>query len=163
MPGGRPSTYSKELADAICERLACGESMRSICKDDAMPAMSTFFKWLREHEEFSKLYAIAKEECAETLFDEILDIADNSTNDWMENNDPDNPGYRLNGEAIQRARLRVDTRKWAASKLKPKKYGERVTQDNISSDGSMSPMGISAAEKLKELLDGIAERGGKTS
>lgn len=133
--GGRPTLYTVELTDSICSRLAAGESMRSISRDEDMPAMSTLFKWLREHEEFSQQYARAKEESADALVEEILDIADDGVNDWMEKHGKEGEaiGYQVNGEHIQRSRLRVDTRKWAASKLKPKKYGDRlITDQNIT-------------------------------
>ncbi|WP_418220670.1 hypothetical protein [Burkholderia cepacia] len=57
MPTGRPTTFSQDTADLICERLAEGESLRSICHDDGMPAQSTVFRWLGLHESFSKQYA----------------------------------------------------------------------------------------------------------
>lgn len=122
------TTYTNDKADAICERLAMGESMRSICRDESMPAMSTVFKWLRENEEFSQQYARAKEESADALFEDLLEIADDGSNDWMERNNADgsNGGWAVNGEHIQRSRLRIDARKWAMSKLKPKKYGEKI-------------------------------------
>ncbi len=163
MPGGRPTTYNEKITSELCGRLSCGESLRTICKDEDMPVPSTVFLWMRKHPEFSKQYAQAKEESADALFEEILDIADNGTNDWMEIHDPDNPGYRLNKDSISRSRLRVDARKWAASKLKPKKYGDKIQQDHTSSDGTMTPSEIPASERLKELLDGIAERSGKAS
>ena len=142
MAGGRTTKYTLELADDICERLACGESMRSVCRDPKMPAVSSVFKWIREDAEFSSQYAKAKEESADALMEEMLDIADNGTNDYMENLDGDGNcvGYRLNGEFLQRSKLRVDVRKWAASKLKPKKYGDKTQIDNTSSDGTMSPV-----------------------
>lgn len=90
-----------------------------------MPCMLSVYRWLFKYPEFSKNYTKAREDQAETLADDIVEISDNGTNDWMEINNPDNPGYRVNGEAIARSRLRVDARKWIASKLKPKKYGER--------------------------------------
>lgn len=126
MPAGRPSDYTLELAARICEQLASGMSLRTVCKADDMPNASTVFLWIQRHKEFREQYDRAKEESADALAEEMLDIADEGSNDWMENNDPDNPGYRANGEHIQRSRLRVDTRKWYASKLKPKKYGEKL-------------------------------------
>lgn len=92
-----------------------------------MPGLSTVFKWLRENEKFSQQYAHAKAEASDALFDEIQDIADDGTNDWMEKRDAEGAviGWQQNGEALQRSRLRVDTRKWMMSKMKPKKYGER--------------------------------------
>lgn len=124
--GGRPSSYTQELADRLCEQLAHGRSLRSVCKADDMPDAATVFRWLRTNDQFCEQYTRAKAEAADAMVDEMLDIADDAVNDWMAANDPENPGYRLNGEAINRSRLRVDTRKWIAAKLKPKKYGEKV-------------------------------------
>lgn len=108
----RPSKFTDNLADKICERLADGESMRSVCRDPKMPAMTTVFRWLRENDEFRQQYEVAKDEAADAMIEDIVDIADNS--------DSDN---------IQVDRLRVDVRKWAASKLKPKKYGDKQQID----------------------------------
>jgi len=91
-----------------------------------MPASSTVFLWLKDHPEFSEQYARAREAQADTLADEILEIADDASNDWMMKNDPDNPGWLANQEHIQRSRLRVDSRKWYAGKVAPKKYGDRI-------------------------------------
>lgn len=137
MTAGRPTTYSLELADAICERLANGESLRSVCRKEEFPAMSTVFKWLREIPEFSQQYVKAKEESADALVEDMLDIADDGTNDWMEqkNGDDEIIGWKLNGEHVQRSKLRVDVRKWAASKLKAKKYGDKITQEVSGIDG----------------------------
>lgn len=90
-----------------------------------MPAAANVFLWIQRHPEFREQYATAKAEAADAFAEEMLDIADEASNDWMKSNDPENPGYKLNGEHINRSRLRVDTRKWIASKLKPKKYGDR--------------------------------------
>jgi len=127
-PPGRPSDYSQELADRICAELAEGKSMRTVCLAEDMPAMSTVFKWLRERKEFSEQYAKAKTESADAMVEEMIDIADDGRNDWMEAHDRDGDfiGYKVNGDHIQRSRLRVETRKWIAAKLKPKKYGEKV-------------------------------------
>ncbi len=122
-PGGRPTKYTKELADTICERLAMGESMRTIAKDEAMPALSSMFKWLRENKEFSEQYARAKQESADAMAEDILDIADNGSNDYMEREDGTTT---YNGDSVQRSRLRVDTRKWLMAKMKPKKYGDKI-------------------------------------
>ena len=141
MPGGRPTKYNIELADLFCERIANGESMRSIGRDKDMPALSTIFKWLREHSEFSEQYAIAKEESAEAWADDIVQIADNEVGnplivDGVPQMDNDGkPVMIVDGPAVNHARLRVDSRKWAASKLKPKKYGDKIVNEHgLSSD-----------------------------
>lgn len=123
---GRPSKYTKELADKICSMLSQGYSLRTVWKEKRCPALATIFWWMRNYPDFLKQYEKAKEESADALVEEMFDIADNGGNDWMEQNDPDNPWYKMNGEAIQRSRLRVDIRKWAASKLKPKKYWDKL-------------------------------------
>lgn len=125
---GRPTDYTPELADRICAEMVCGSSLRSICKADDMPSCVTVFAWLRKYPDFLKRYEAAAAERANYHAEEMLDIADDGTNDWMEVHDKDGNcvGYKVNGEHVQRSRLRVDTRKWLMSKLQPKKYGEKV-------------------------------------
>jgi hypothetical protein len=113
--------FSQELFDEICEKIANGESLRKICKNDKMPNLTSVWKWLNNNEELSKQYARAREEQAETFVDEILDIADYKKDDTYLDED----GKEIiNQEVIARSRLRVDARKWIASKLKPKKFGD---------------------------------------
>lgn len=124
----RPSDYTQELADEICSQLSDGISLRTVCLADDMPNKSTVFRWLRTNEEFRDQYEIAKAECADAYADEIIDIADDGSNDYMTRKNSDGSEYEVvNSEHIQRSRLRVDARKWVASKLKPKKYGDKTT------------------------------------
>ena len=138
MPAGRPTKYSLELSDEICAQLSDGVSLRTVCLADDMPSKTTVFNWLRTNKEFLDQYERAKAEAADSLADEILDIADHSTNDYMlklaEGGDEEAAdSIKLHTENIQRSRLRVDARKWIASKLKPKKYGE-ASQVTVSGD-----------------------------
>lgn len=124
---GRPSIYTPEVADAICERLIGGESLRRICDDEAMPSRATVLRWLAtDHEGFEAKYTQARAAQILGEADDLLEIADNSRNDWMERHGEDDAGWLANGENIQRAKLRVATRQWIASKLLPKKYGDRT-------------------------------------
>ena len=132
---GRPSGYTTEIADKICEGLANRRSLVRICDNPDMPGVSTFYQWLRENKEFQDNYARAREDQADTYFEEVIEISDDGRNDWMMRADKANPGYELNGEHIQRSRLRVEARKWAASKLKHKKYGERLEASLSGPDG----------------------------
>ena len=128
----RPSIYSLDLIDRICERLAGGESLVAICEDDEMPARSTVFKWLDENKEFSDRYVRAREAQADLLAEEIIKISDDGLNDTYEIE----PGVRgVNHDVIARSRLRVDARKWMASKLAPKKYGDKVTNEHVGANG----------------------------
>ncbi|WP_216636662.1 hypothetical protein [Arthrobacter sp. OY3WO11] len=136
---GRPSIFTQELADRLCEQLASGKSMRTVCAAEEMPSMTTVFSWLRTNAEFLKQYERAKAEAADSLVDEMIDIADDGSNDWMEVTNKDgSEGWKLNGEHVQRSRLRVDTRKWIASKLKPKKYGDKL--DVTSGGEALKPL-----------------------
>lgn len=133
----RASEYTIETALRICERLADGESLKAMCEDEDMPSKSTVFKWLAENETFSDMYARARETQADAIFDEILDIADDGRNDWMERKDAEdeNIGWRENGEALRRSQLRIDARKWMAGKLRPRKYGEKLDVEHSGSVG----------------------------
>jgi hypothetical protein len=128
-PGGRPSTFTQPVADAICARIAIGEPVRHICLTEGMPEERTFYRWLLKSEEFRQQYAHAKEAQAERFAEELIEIADDATNDWMERLDKDaRPvGWMLNADHVQRSRLRVDARKWLMGKMKPKKYGDSTT------------------------------------
>lgn len=156
MPAGRPSDYSQELADKICEKIVMGNSLRSICSDESIPCIATIFNWFRTHPEFLEQYEIATSARSDTLVEEMLDISDDGTNDWMEKfgKEGEPIGWQVNSEHIQRSRLRVDTRKWIASKLKPKKYGEKQTLEHTGKDGKdLTP---DAAEIASRILTGIA-------
>lgn len=126
MPGGRPTTYTPELADEICTRLAEGESLRAICRDNHTPSVGTVLRWVGENKEFQDHYARAREVQAETLADEIVSIADDSEEDSK--------------VKTARDRLRVDSRKWVASKLLPKKYGDKLDLNHGAQDSLMDLM-----------------------
>ena len=161
-PNGRPSSYTQEVGDEICERMCNGESLRAICDPDSMPNRATVFRWLGKDQKFRDQYAHAREEQADSIFDECLQIADDATNDYMTTQDADGAtGYKLNGEHVQRSKLRIDTRKWMAGKMRPKKYGEKIQQEISGPDGE--PLQINPSQKLTELLSGIAKRSGTTS
>lgn len=129
----RPSGFTQKIADTICERLAEGESLRSICDEEGMPSKSMVMRWLRQNEEFRDQYARAREMQADVLADEILSIADDGHNDWMVRKFGDDELWVENGEAMRRSQLRIDARKWLAGKMRPKVYGDKVTQEHTGS------------------------------
>lgn len=147
------STYTDEIADVICERISNGESLKAICAEEGMPDKSTVFRWLASESNatFRDKYALARETQADALFDEILSIADDGKNDWMEKNFGEDSRWVENGEALRRSQLRIDARKWMAGKLRPKKYGEKL---DINLDGSVnfaiSSEPVSEEQWLKE-------------
>lgn len=117
----------------LCEAIATSSiSIATILRNghngETLPDYKTISRWLVEDETLRQQYARAKEDQADYLSEEMLEICDDASNDYMERTgkDGETPGYALNGEHVQRSRLRVDTRKWLASKLKPKKYGDKI-------------------------------------
>jgi terminase small subunit-like protein len=138
---GRPTDYTPELAIGLCSRLADGRSIRSVCSDDDMPDKSTVFRWLATNAVFRDQYELACDARSDALVEEMLDIADDGTNDWVARYGG-TEGYEYNGEHVQRSRLRVDARKWIASKLKPKKYGDKVNVEATGKDGAPLPAPI---------------------
>ena len=152
---GQPTSYTKALADDICAQLVQGVSLRKVCRDEKMPCAATVFNWLRTYPEFLEQYARAKEESSDAMAEDLLDIADDGTNDYVEKETQDGVTYTvINNENIQRSRLRVDSRKWLMSKMKPKKYGDRI--DHTSGGEALKAPQIlifSADDPLKKHLD----------
>jgi hypothetical protein len=133
---GRHSEYNVEIATRICDLLIDGLSLREICRKDEYPCPATVFNWMHQNPDFLKQYTHAREIQAETLVDEILEIADDGSNDWETRKDSQGNEYQAqNPEVVARSRLRVDTRKWAASKMLPKKYGEYMRNEHHGPDG----------------------------
>lgn len=143
---GRPTDYNQDIVDKICERLREGISLRTICIPEDMPSASTVFGWLRRNDEFVKQYTRAKEEGIEAMAEDILDIADDGTNDWMEIKRGNETISVPNNEVLQRSKLRVDTRKWIMSKLKSKKYGDKV---DMTTNGKDLPTPIYGGNSTK--------------
>lgn len=135
---GRPSIYTNELCEIICARIALGESLNKIVTDDAMPAMTTVFRWLREKEDFRHNYEAAKAEQAELFADQIAEIIDTEPLQVVDQNGVS----RVDSGWVSWQRNRVDARKWIASKLKPKKYGDRIQQEMTGADGAPLLQGV---------------------
>lgn len=140
--GGRPEVWTKdkkkEAIDKILAAIATStDSVTTICgEDETLPSFTTFFKWKREDEKLAQDYARAKEEQAELIFEDMLDIADDGSNDYMDKKMPNGDVIEvLNAEHIQRSRLRIDARKWVLGKLRPKKYGDFTRNELSGPDG----------------------------
>lgn len=138
----RPTDFTTELADEICERLSGGESLRVICASETMPNRSTVFRWLTTYPQFCDQYRYAREGQAECLADEIVEIS----------NGPD--ADEDTAVKAARDRLRVDARKWVASKLLPKKYGDRQV---LAGDPEAPLHGMSDADLDAAIAAKLAE------
>ena len=128
---GVKSTYSAAIAERICVMISKGRTITSICSDDDMPSLDGVYGWLRAQPAFAEAYARAREDQQDTFAAQILDISDTET-------DP------------QRARNRIDARKWHAAKTSPRKYGDKVTQEHTGANGG--PITV-ASMNLKGLSD----------
>lgn len=117
MAGGRPSTYTEEMGNLICDKLTEGWSLRKLCMQEDFPVASTVYVWLDRFPDFAEKYARAREAATEDMLEDILEIADRD------------------GLDPQEKRVRIDARKWAMGKLKPKKYGDKQTVDVGNKDG----------------------------
>lgn len=128
--------YSKkqieDIFNEVCERIENKEALRTILKEDNMPSTQTFYRWIDSNEDKSKQYARACQMRADAIFDEMIDIADDQEEDVITIGGKECTNHNV----INRARLRIDTRKWMLSKLNPKKYGDKVdvTSDNEKMD-----------------------------
>lgn len=129
---GRPSSYTKEIAEKICDLIAVGRSSRQIAAVDGMPSRDTIFRWIRTEDGFSDQYAKARMAQAAFFVDEIIEIADD-----------------VDGDPA-RDRLRLDTRKWAAGKYAPKVFGDAIKHEHTGKDG----------EALRIVIEDVADTKG---
>lgn len=144
---GRPSEYTPRVAAIICERLADGESLRTICRDESLPDRSTVFRWLARQDEegettyadFRDQYARAREAQADALFEDIVEIADTPQLGVKTKTNEKGETETTEADMIEHRRLRVDARKWVAARLAPKKYGDKVMAEVTGKDGKDLP------------------------
>jgi hypothetical protein len=114
---GRPSVYTDDLATLICEELAMGGALHKLCETmENWPTERTVYRWLESNDAFRQMYARARERQMDREVDEMKTIADNATDANL-------------------ARVQVDVRKWRASKLAMKKYGDKVVTELTGANG----------------------------
>lgn len=152
---GRPTRYSFAMAKEICRVISTSSiGLAQHCKHHPhWPCRDTIYAWIAEHEEFSDMYARAKKLQIEILVDEILEIADNTTRNTIVIGKDKSI---TNNEWINRARLRIDTRKWLAAKLVPRLYGEKIQNEHTGLNNQTIEVNISDVksrliEKLAKL------------
>lgn len=123
---GRPTLYTPELGEKLCELFVTGRTFREIEKMDGMPSKDAICSWLAKHDEFRQQYARAREAQALIGEDETIEIADDSSDDYVERVINGRKQKVYNKQHVDRSKLRVDTRKWLMSKRFPKRYGDKV-------------------------------------
>ena len=122
---GAPTDYTEKLADRICELVATSTiGTNKLCKaHDWMPSEDTIYKWRYRHPYFAEKYALAKSKQSEILVEQIIDISDDKSTDIYHD---EQGNAKVDSGAVAHRRLQIDTRKWYASKLAPKFYGDKV-------------------------------------
>jgi chromosome condensin MukBEF complex kleisin-like MukF subunit len=137
--GGRPTGYSEAIADLICDAISEGGALYRLCEERSdFPAERTVYRWLDTHPGFAQKYARARELQQDREADKIVVIADEADD-----------------AAI--ARLRIDSRKWRAAKMAPKKYGDRLDLNHSGSIQQLSDEQLEA--RLADLLRKAAGAG----
>lgn len=139
MPGGRPrgsDGYTDQIGAKVCSLVLQNYPVRQIAARKGMPTETTIWRWLAAHDDFREQYARAKELQAERFAEEIVEISDDGTNDWVEREGENGHTITVvDHEHIQRSKLRVDARKWLMSKMAPKKYGDKIEHEVTGKDG----------------------------
>ena len=164
-PGGQPKYDRVEVGARICSELKKGRSLDSICKAEGMPAISTVLDWVEQDPAFAEQYAHARKIGYALLADEIIQLSD-KTHEWVTVQELDSDGrpvtdehgnpklkqvlMPLSADVIAHKRVQIDTRKWMLSKMLPKVYGDKVTNEHTGAEGG--PIAIAAVD-LKNLSD----------
>lgn len=149
---GRPSKFSKAMADSICDWIADGKSLRTFCEVETNPHTTTILRWLRENDDFRIQYAIARDDQTDSFVNDMVHIADNEA--VMPLLDDTGNVVMVGGKplmtttnvSIQHAKLRIETRQWTAMKLRPKKYGTQPEGNQATAGGVIEVPGISSVE-----------------
>ena len=152
------AVLTEGLRAEILERLAAGETLRAICRDEHMPTEGAVRQLCDRDEAFAARYAKAREDGYLQMADELLEIADDGSNDWLEREiEEGRVEVVFNNEHYQRSRLRVDTRKWLLSKALPKIYGDRISMEHTGKNGGPIQHGTEYADLPREDLERMRE------
>lgn len=155
---GRPAKYDERIVRIICRRLMRKETLSKICADPRMPSVHNVTNWLSnpKYKEFRERYYEARRVAAEMRVDEIFDIMDDTEDDWVEtfdkNGEPN--GWKPNHDAINRARLKIDTIKWYAGKMVPRIYGDNINVEHEAT-GDLADLLKAASNKSSGLPPAI--------
>lgn len=159
MPSGGQNAvpFDQNAADALCAWMADGKSLKSWLNEGQKTASGRrltaeiVYRWIRTVETFAISYAQAKEDRADTLVDEMFEIAADATDDaFIDYREDGTPVAKINGRAMKRAQIEIDVRKWAAEKMRPASYGNRL---DVTSNGKTIGAPIKdAAERLSQIV-----------
>lgn len=124
----RPTDYTKELGDRICNEISDGTSLRTVCLADDVPSKTTIFNWLRTNSEFLDQYARACDERVEAQHEDLLELGDEAVRLSQAVSE------KVSNAVVSAVKLKADNLKWSMSKMKPKKYGDKVDHTTNGKD-----------------------------
>jgi len=155
MPGGRPTDYTEDLGDLICEGIAAGRPLVKICEADHMPEVRSVYRWRRLFIEFSQNYAHAREDAADVFAEEIISIPDEEVgNPVMVDGVPlmveGKVVMAVDGASVAHAKLRTDSRKWVASRFNKAYIEKSATETTLK--GSLTDLTEDALNRKLEQL-----------
>lgn len=156
--GGRPSIRTDDIVTSICLRLAQGEPLAQICREDGMPCLVTVWNWQKADPSVSERIARAREAGFDQIAQDALDIADDGSRDYK----PSEDGRELpDHDHIQRSKLRVETRLKLLAKWDPKRYGERIAQELTGKDGGpiKTEQALPVEERQRQIDELLAKMG----
>jgi len=154
---GPPCPMTEAVQLEICARISEGETLTKVCKDPRMPNRNTVTKFAAgsgpENTQFAGRYALARDRLLDVYAEEIITISDDGTTDYIIKTGRNGHEYMaVDQEHIQRSRLRVDSRRWLLSKLRPNEYGDKVvTEVSGSIDHKHDIASLSEREKMRRL------------
>ncbi len=129
----RPSDYTQDLADKICTIISQGSSMRTACKADDMPDITTVFRWIRTNNEFRLQYERAREERTEAQQEDLLELGDDAVQLAQK------VDFKASNAVVSAVKLKADNMKWVMSKMKPRRYGDKI---DMTTNGKDLPVPI---------------------
>lgn len=144
---GRPSKYTPEIVEEICERLSKGEPLAVVCRDEHMPSDDTVRNWADADESISRAIARARERGFDQIAADCLQIADDSSRDVKIVGRDGEEREVCDTEFVQRSKLRIETRLKLLAKWDPKRYGEKV---DLNHGGSISYQVVSGVPRAAD-------------
>lgn len=160
---GRPTIFNNEMSEEICRRMSEGETVTAICADDAMPNLSTVWRWEQSNEDFCNALARAREARAHVWMEQGIQIADDGSSDYKIVIDKDGKEREaFDSEHVQRSRLRVETRMKLAAKHNPKAYGEKQQMEMTGKDGAPLVPEVNAKEVARQVAFFLATQAAET-
>ena len=155
------SKRTPEIEERIINGLCDGVPLRELCRQKGMPNWRTVYDWISADEELAARIACARELGFDAIAEDILDIADDGTNDWVERKRKDgSTDTVIDAEHVQRSKLRIETRLKLLAKWNPKKYGDKNTTELTGADGgAIKTEAVGAApDAMRELTEALLKQ-----